>query len=387
MKKLGIYIHIPFCVSKCGYCGFNSVAVSEGSPLIEKYANALLAELEYVLSAVPEKYVTDSIFFGGGTPSMLKAEQVLRLIDLIAGHKNSLIADDAEITLEANPKTFSAEKIGAYAEAGINRLSIGAQSMTDLQLDTLGRSHTSSEFVAAYEYARNAGINNINVDLMLGIPRQTERSFKNSLHAACKLLPEHISCYSLELEEGTQFYERYAGGEFSRFSFEKERRIYHEACEILAEYGYEHYEISNFALKGRKCRHNLKYWDLCDWIGVGVSAHSYIGNTYSGNIADITAYIAGMEKGKIRDVVEHSAENDKRTVASDFVLMGLRKAEGIRYGDFRKRVGDDFFEIFPDAAAFMKKYAQCGLLEIDSEGLRLTKRGIDMSSDILSEFL
>lgn len=407
-NKIGIYIHIPFCVRKCPYCGFYSVPLpskddsnkwnrpscstkedgsicSNGSveDVLYTYKNRILAEIKEFAEST-SGYIVDSIFFGGGTPSIMPAEYIDEILTVI---DNSFhVTYDCEISLEANPFTISASGLRdtqavAYSEAvssRVNRLSIGVQSFDDEVLKTLGRVHNAAEAEEAFRAAREAGFYNINIDLMFGIPGQSIKQWERTLNKAIELNPEHISFYSLQIEEGTTYFERFERDEFDELPDEIDRKMYHLAIKRLKAAGYKHYEISNAAKPGFECRHNLKYWTGQEYVGFGDSAASYI------NGARYT-----MMNGERMDLHINSKFDDM----SEYAFTGLRLTSGLNYGEFKSKFGIDFREAFADRWGELKEFFDSGALVqcVDAEGrpnrLALTEKGIDISNKIMAVFV
>lgn len=407
MRNLGIYLHIPFCVSKCAYCAFNSVAIG-GAGVPDSYVDALLHELDLKISSLSASgrngsfseaiYNVDSIYLGGGTPSLLSPAQLTRLLSGIRKHQALSFSEEIEITLESNPCTFDAEKLRQLKRAGVNRLSIGAQSLSDEELAMIERAHTCAEFIAAFKLAREVGFANINVDMIFSLPGQSEEGWQSSLRSLLELEPEHISFYSLQLEKETKLFERFSGGEISLPSDETDRKMYHAAVSALKAAGYHHYEISNAAKPGYECRHNLKYWSLDEWLALGVSAHSYLDRTYIANIGDIEAYATALNDESTLAEADHPSailqaieaeriENDGYEMAKDFMIMGLRKAGGVDFSDFYRKTGLEIGEAFPDALSKMREWEISGHVRFTENGMRLTEKGIDISNSILCEFV
>ena len=362
MKPLELYLHIPFCISKCKYCDF----LSAPATLKERqdYVESLCRDIRSYRD-LSKAYVVVSIFIGGGTPSILSPEQIK---DIFKSIKEIFeLSKDAEITIEMNPGTVDREKLSAYREAGINRLSIGLQTADNEELKKLGRIHTYEDFLETYKMARQEGFANINVDLMSAIPGQTLASYENTLRVVAKLSPEHISAYSLIIEEGTPFYERYGQGEHEEElpGEEEERRMYQRTKELLLEYGYERYEISNYAKKGYACRHNLGYWERAEYLGIGTGASSLLNNQ---------RWVQGEKKETI----------DRQGQMEEFMFLGLRKIEGISRTVFESTFGCPVEHIYGDVILRMKEN---GLMK-DADGyLRLTEKGIDLSNYVMREFL
>lgn len=391
-KHPGIYIHIPFCVRKCNYCAFLSYPASE--EIREEYVNALIKECKEHFTShrdiCKDNFTSiDTIYFGGGTPSILETEQIERIISTI---RNSFdVSDDAEITLEANPGTLGKtddevfDRLNSYRRIGINRLSMGVQSMNDERLKYLGRIHNSDEVKRDFALARKAGFDNINLDLIMSVP-----CGGSSLDAALEdvasialLGPEHISCYSLQLEEGTKFFEMFENGEFEEVSDDIDRETYHEVCDYLKAQGYEHYEISNFAKPGRRSRHNSKYWDMSDYVGLGLGASGFISGTRYKNTEEMSEYLQGK-------CVAEEYKNTEHDNISEAVFLGLRRKKGIKYEDICKAnftSKEDFWNYYKDVQDEAREFEQNGYLIIDDDGLRLTESGIDISNKIMALFV
>lgn len=380
MKELELYVHIPFCVRKCAYCDFLSFAADEGQK--REYVRALLEEIR---SWQPKtEYQVSSVFFGGGTPSVLCAEAIETI--LTALREKASFTEDAEITIECNPGTLTKEKLLIYKKCGINRLSIGLQSAQNEELKKLGRIHTYEEFLESFFLAREAGFDNLNVDLMSALPGQRTETWEDTLRKTAALAPEHLSAYSLIIEEGTPFYEQYAeevsvrekGGVCKVLpSEEEERRMYERTEEILKEYGYHRYEISNYAKAGRECRHNCGYWRRTDYKGFGLGAASLLNNVRSANTADLQEYISG------RWTAEKEALTKKEQM-EETMFLGLRLMQGVSKAEFQKNYSVTIEDIYGDV---LKKMVQQGLLRDSPQSVCLTKKGIDVSNYVLAEFL
>ena len=367
MKKLGMYIHIPFCLSKCLYCGFYS---GEGSSLAERegYIEELLADISAYGREYGGDYSVDTVFIGGGTPSILEAGQIERVLSAVRGVFS--VEADAEITLESNPKTLTKDKLSAFRSFGINRLSIGAQSLDDRILKTLGRAHTAADFEETFYLARECGFENINTDLMFAVPGHTMEIWEETLHRITELSPEHISFYSLQIEEGTPYYRMFEEGRLDQISDEQDRKMYHRAIELLRESGYEQYEISSAAKPGRQCRHNLKYWSLNDYLGIGSGASSYMQGVR-------------FTEAPFMEFHENTAEDDM----SEFVFTGLRKVCGISLGEFEERFGRDFWEVYAGCRTELLPFIEKGLLIEDAGRLRLSEAGFDISNTVMAVFV
>ena len=323
-KELELYIHIPFCVRKCAYCDFRSAPA--GREVQAQYVDRLLEEIREA-APLTEDYEVVSAFFGGGTPSILPKEEIGRVMELL--HRQFDWKADAEVTIEANPGTVDGRKLDAYRSFGINRISFGLQSADNEELQKLGRIHTWEQFLESYEAARTAGFTNINVDLMSALPGQTRKSWQETLQKVLVLNPEHISAYSLIIEEGTPFYEKYADHPELLPPEDEERQMYYDTKRILSEQGYERYEISNYARKGYACRHNLGYWSRRDYKGFGLGASSLLNSVRSTVQEDLTEYLRGNFAGSN----EHLSEQDIR---EEYFFLGLRKMEGVDPGPYRE---------------------------------------------------
>lgn len=377
-KELQLYVHIPFCVKKCAYCDFLSFTVHGG--VYKRYTEALIKEIQERARALRGYNIT-TVFVGGGTPSILPSGQMTSILNEL--HRNFTIEAGAEITLEANPGTVTANKLAAWKEAGANRLSIGLQSADDRELALLGRIHTWQDFLDTYRLARHEGFTNINVDLISAIPGQNAHSWKKSLEAVTGLEPEHISAYSLILEEGTPFYEKYRErGEEGIPGEEEEAAIDEVTRQVLEGGGYIRYEISNYAKEGYACRHNLGYWERKEYLGLGLGASSFIDRTRFKNTPDLARYLAGTSDvgGLVRDIEQLSRSGEME----EFMFLGLRKLGGISKNDFRIYFGQDVEEIY---GPILEKLCRKGLLCVSGDVICLTERGIDLSNVVFVEFL
>lgn len=373
MERASLYIHIPFCAKKCMYCDFPSFCGKEH--LMMQYAEALSAE---ILNSVKDKRI-NTIFVGGGTPTYLSLE-AWKLIGESIGKLQ--LEDNAEFTVECNPGTISEEKLLYFKKIGVNRLSIGLQSWQNKLLETIGRIHTTEDFLQSYNLARGLGFGNINVDIMFGLPNQSLEDLKVTIEQVVKIQPEHISCYSLIIEEGTPFYSMNEKGRLSLPEEELEREMYTTACNMIDSYGYKQYEISNFAKPGYKCQHNLVYWQLDDYIGCGAAAHSYFQSIRYRNEANIEKYIQNMKQNNC-GIVEKTNNSVKDNI-EEFMFMGLRKIEGIDELEFTRRFSKTIDSIYKNV---IDKYEKLGLLKREKGRIFLTKKGIEISNTIMSEFL
>lgn len=367
MKKLGIYIHIPFCTSKCKYCGFYSLADSRNESH-ELYVEELIEDIIEYGKEYGTDYLVDTVFIGGGTPSVLHENLIERIMKAL---KESFeISPDSEITIETNPKTLTMNKLCAYKKSGINRLSMGVQSFDNIMLEGLGRIHKAEDVFQNFHLAREAGFDNINLDLMFGIPGQTMEIWLDTLKQVVELEPEHISFYSLQIEEGTPFYDMYKNGTLDEVTDEVDRQMYHEAIKDLALAGYEHYEISNCAKAGRECKHNLKYWSMDDYLGIGHGASSFIGGVRFAEAPNLEYNI-----------------NSFMDDVGEFVFTGLRKREGISLEQFRQKFGKELWSVFSREVFNEQSFFEAGLVEEVDGFFRLTEAGIDVSNEIMAEFV
>lgn len=381
MKELELYLHIPFCVKKCNYCDFLSAPAGEETRAA--YVDALLEEIRGFDE--PEDYEVVTVFFGGGTPSILPGQAIFRIMEAL--REKFSFRKEAEITLEANPGTVDKEKLSFYKKAGINRLSFGLQSADAEELKKLGRIHTWEKFLESFQLAREAGFSNINVDLMSALPGQTKESWEKTLRQVLALQPEHISAYSLIIEEGTPFYQLYekdverrdAGEEPELIPSEEEERAMYEATgRILKEQGYLHYEISNYAKPGCECRHNLGYWQRRDYLGFGLGASTLLNPVRYKNTEDLEAYLGGDFSKKEFFVLT------KDNQIEETMFLGLRVLEGVSKEQFREQFSCELRVVYRKE---LEKLEQEGLLEEEGDFVRLTSRGIDLSNPVLAEFL
>lgn len=376
-KDLGLYLHIPFCIQKCGYCDFLSAPA--GREEREAYVQALEKEIRSY-GDFAGSYRVSTVFVGGGTPSCLEASQTERIFEAV---KDTFeIERMPEISMEMNPGTVTKEKLQAYKNCGINRLSIGLQSVRDSNLRLLGRIHTYEEFLESFRLAREAGFQNINVDLISSLPGQTDESWREELKTAAELSPEHISVYQLILEEGTPFYEKYAAHPKLLPDEETSRAIYQATEEVLRQYGFHQYEISNYAREGRECRHNLKYWERGDYLGLGLGAASMVRNIRMNNTGDMKIYLEKCGEPKTMRTDVQFLEEPRQI--EEFMFLGLRKTRGISKKEFRRVFGRDIELVYEKA---LKKLFSSGMLLEKKDRLYLSKEGVLLSNAVLSEFL
>ncbi|WP_256131420.1 radical SAM family heme chaperone HemW [Anaerovorax odorimutans] len=378
----GLYIHIPFCVKKCGYCDFLSFGECD-EEIQKKYAESLIAELSLYRG---QNIKCDTIFIGGGTPSLLRQEHIAKILE--AAEAAFCVAEKAEVSLEANPGTLSRDKLRAYRKAGVNRLSIGVQSMDDGMLSFMGRIHSSRDFTENFQAAREAGFSNINVDLMFGMPGQSRQMWRDSLEQVLALEPEHISFYSLQLEEGTTFSRMYREGSIDLPPAEEDRAMYHEGIRMLREAGYHHYEISNCAKPGFECQHNLKYWSFDEYYGAGLGAHAFLYDKgRSCNVSDFDAYFQKIGRGELPADPDGYSYETQTDLMGEYVFTALRKTEGLDMEDFRRTFGENFFSVYEDQRQTIRAYVKSGHLALNGTYLALTEKGIDISNEIMAEFV
>lgn len=389
-KNLGIYVHIPFCVKKCNYCDFLSFSADEEEK--EKYIQALIQEIN--AQKLESDYIVNTVFIGGGTPSILEGSFADSIF--MALRKKFKISETAEITMECNPGTVTKDNLSLYRSLGVNRLSFGLQSSDDYELSLLGRIHTWEDFLTSFDLAREAGFCNINIDLMSGIPAQTVESFEKTCKRVLALQPEHISAYSLIVEEGTPFYERYKDN--PPVSEKTDRLLYARTKELLQEGGYHRYEISNYAKEGYECAHNLKYWSREDYLGLGLGASSLLGKCRLKNVSDMKTYLmknspdAGQQPqvrvveqtGREQSCYEQIEYLGKEDEMSEFMFLGLRKMEGVSETEFQSLFGKTISEVYP---GICRKLTDVGLLKKSGEFYALTEKGIDISNYVMSEFI
>lgn len=392
-EELSLYIHIPFCVRKCGYCDFLSAPADEKAR--DRYVQALLMEIERYQGTETADRKIKTLYIGGGTPSILSVDQLDCIMQKIKYTFN--FCDDIEASMEMNPGTASKEKCRALYQMGINRLSIGLQSTNDMELKTLGRIHSYEDFINTYTWCREAGFQNINVDLMAALPYQIVESYTTGLRKIIRLAPEHISAYSLILEEGTPFYQKYNSGCYPLPDEEQERLMYRETEQILAQAGYERYEISNYAKKGYACRHNLVYWQGGDYLGLGLGSSSYMDGVRFHNTTDFNTYV---NQGAY---VEDREELSVQAKMEEFMFLGLRVIAGVSGTEFEKRFGKTMEDVYGDV---LRKHEEEGLLQIERkenrkeaaaaepakgktniEKVMLTTKGVDVSNYVFADFL
>ena len=369
---LELYVHIPFCVRKCQYCDFLSGPSDEETK--DRYIEALLKEIR--AAEHTEDYEIVSVFIGGGTPSALKAEAIASIMRTL--QEQFFFCEDAEVTIEANPGTVDLEKLTIYRNVGINRLSLGLQSTDAEELKLLGRIHSYEEFLKSYEWAREAGFSNINIDLMFAIPGQTGEAWRQHLYQVAELNPEHISAYSLIIEEGTPFAEQ----NLDLPDEDTEYQMYEDTAEILERYGYRQYEISNYAKQGYMCRHNAGYWQRREYLGFGLGASSLYGGMRFSNTHQMQEYLKESRNlDQIRQDVTVLSRNER---IEEFMFLGLRMTEGISEKKFEENFDVRLMDVYGD---MLQKYEETGFMEHIETKWRLTRKGIHVSNHILADFL
>ncbi|MBQ3409540.1 MAG: oxygen-independent coproporphyrinogen III oxidase [Clostridia bacterium] len=379
MKEIGIYVHIPFCKKKCFYCDFCSFECDENTH--KDYVKALINEIRAFRVDYGDDFIVKTLYFGGGTPSYIEAEYIQQIVNCLK--EKFLFHDDIEATIEVNPGTTCYEKIKRYREIGFNRLSIGLQSTNDNLLKIIGRIHNYEDFEETYNNARNAGFMNINVDLMIGLPTQTIGDVKDSLEKIIKKNPEHISIYSLILEDETKLKKMVDEGKVLLPDEDVERNMYWLVKNALEEHGYEHYEISNFSKSGYESKHNTDCWKQKEYLAFGLAAHSYMNDVRYSNITNLNEYINrnlnGTYNGRI--IEEHQ---DIKAKMNEFVILGLRMIKGFSEQSFKEKFHTDFYNEYKDK---LEKLIKMGLLQRNDNVVSLTNKGIDLANIVWCEFI
>ena len=403
MNGLEIYIHIPFCVKKCDYCDFLSAPADLETK--EKYVEALINEIKLNKNKMSE-YVVDTVFIGGGTPSLLEENQISKIMSVLRDNCN--MSENPEITIECNPGTITESKLLEYKKSGINRISFGLQSANDEELKSIGRIHNYAGFLESYNLARKCGFDNINVDLMSALPGQTLKSYEETLNKVVRLEPEHISAYSLIVEENTLMYDRVKKAQIKGINIlpdeESERKMYYLTNNILRSNGYRKYEISNYSKPGKECKHNIGYWQRKEYLGFGIGAASlYKENRYN-NISDINKYIEvltnNIKENSINNVgnssevenhvnilnsiVKNLQQLTERDRMEEFMFLGLRMMEGVSMEKFEQYFGKTYMEVY---GKVQKRMEDKRFLINDNGYVKLTEFGIDLSNYVMSEFL
>jgi oxygen-independent coproporphyrinogen-3 oxidase len=369
-----LYIHIPFCVSKCIYCDFNSIVIK--SQIVDEYLTAIEQELQ----STAGKHSFETVFIGGGTPTALNETQLYRLLSIISKHVD--LPNLKEYTIEVNPGTLSDEKATIMKNSHVDRISIGIQSFNDRYLELLGRIHSANEAKDIFLNLREKGFENISIDLIYGYPAQTLNEWKKDLRECCKLDPEHISAYCLTYEQGTPIVEMTDSGTLKKLSEEEELKMYEFTNDFLRDKGYNHYEISNFAKQGKECRHNTVYWENREYIGIGAGAFSYVNGERYCNIKSVKEYISSSRSKK--RLICFSEKLPQKQRASEILIMALRMTSGISKKEFIQRSGFDLNELFEKQ---LNKLTQTGLISFDDERVRLTRKGLSVADSVMMEFV
>lgn len=378
MKKIGIYVHIPFCMKKCFYCDFVSYCNKEN--LVDEYIKCLKKEIESKKNK--SKLGIDTIYIGGGTPSFINENHIKDIIYIL---KESFDIDkETEITIEVNPGTVNENKLEIYKEVGINRLSMGLQSTNNELLKMLGRIHTYEQFLESYNMAKNIVFKNINVDLMIGLPNQKLEEVNDSVKKVINLKPNHISVYSLILEEGTKIAKKIKKGELILPKDELEREMYWNVKNQLQDNGYNHYEISNFAKKGFESKHNMNCWNQKEYLGFGAAAHSYFKSIRYSNIENIEEYIKNIKNNEFEKNKEIHEIQTIDEAKKEYMLLGLRKIEGVNITEFKNKFIDNPLYLFRKE---LSKLVEEELIEIDINTIKLTNKGIDLANIVWEEFV
>ena len=378
---LELYIHIPFCEKKCSYCDFLSAPADAETK--QRYVDRLIQDIRAQAGAYEDYHIT-SIFFGGGTPSVLKSNAIISIMSAL--YESWYVDAGAEVTIECNPGTVDEEKLGTYRAAGVNRISFGLQSVHDVELKRLGRIHTFEDFLKSYELAKKTGFENINIDLMSGIPRQTVKEWEDTLKEVLLLRPQHISAYSLIIEEGTPFDLMYNNEEGRKLLVDEEtdREMYHLTAKLLEEKGFHRYEISNYALPGFECRHNIGYWTGAEYLGLGLGASSLVNHHRFHGENDLQTYLEMDVSRDITPLYQDVTQLTRTDEMSEFAFLGLRMTEGISGAEFMERFNANIFDVF-DMAIF--RHRQNGLLEVNGSRIRLTEKGLDLANVVMADFL
>lgn len=377
MKELGIYIHIPFCKSKCSYCDFISFANKE--EIVEEYIKSLEKEIE---NTNENDYEINTIYIGGGTPSFIDSKYIIEILETI--NNVFKVKQNTEITIEVNPGTVNEEKLKDYIDAGINRISIGLQSTNNKILKQIGRIHTYEEFLITYNLARKVGFENINIDLMLALPNQTLKDLNTSVENVISLEPEHISVYSLILEEKTAMKKLVDENKIKLPSEDLERKMYWDIKKKLEQNGYIHYEISNFSKKGFESKHNLNCWNQKEYIGFGLAAHSYINNKRYCNTNNIKDYISNIQSSNFQKNIEICEIQNEENKKKEYMLLALRKLDGVNIQEFKNKFVDNPIYLYRKE---LEKLVKQELIEIDLNNIKLTKKGLDLANLVWEEFV
>ena len=388
MKIASVYIHIPFCLRKCNYCDFCSYENRED--FIPEYIKYLLQEIQEVgeinqkaaESGIDDLFFVKNIYIGGGTPSFIESSYIVQILETIKQYYK--VDNQAEITIEVNPGTVTLEKLEDYKRAGVNRLSIGLQSIQEHLLKSIGRIHNYYDFLDTYRFAREIEFQNINVDLMIGLPNQTLWEVEDSLGEVISLEPEHISVYSLIVEENTKLQKQIDEGILRLPAEEIERKMYWKVKEILEQNEYNHYEISNFAKNGYESKHNMNYWNQKEYIGFGVAAHSYTNEIRYSNVESVEEYIQNFKMGKQEDNFVFHEKQNIISKQKEYMLLGLRKIKGVSIQEFKNKFVENPIYLYHTE---LEKLVNEELLEIDGDYIKLTNKGLDLANLVWEEFV
>ena len=377
-QPLGLYIHIPYCIHKCGYCDFNSHPIKQDE--MNHYIDALVAEMKHYAKTYSNTNIIRTIFLGGGTPTTLTVYQLERILKECVSEFT--VASDAEITIEANPATIDIEQLKSIRQTGYNRISIGVQSFDKAELKLLDRAHGPEEIHSTVDCARKAGFDNLSLDLMFAVPNQSLSSWESNLNKALEKNPEHLSTYNLTIEQGTAFSKLQSNGKLIMPDDDHQLELYKRTIERLTKKGFHHYEISNFARRGKECKHNITYWENKNTLGLGAGASSYMNGTRFKNINLPAHYIRQVKEKKI--AVEHSETLEPRQAMGETIMLGLRLLQGISIHQFEKRFQISFTNLFRNIISSLKEKE---LVVIEKDYLRLSKKGLFIADSVILEFI
>jgi len=376
--KLGLYLHFPFCISKCPYCDFNSYQLKEDNQ-ISSYISALYKEIAVYSQKLKKSNIT-TIYLGGGTPTVLSGVQIYNILEFC--RDKFAIDKNAEITIEANPGTVNSEKLKLLIESGINRLSLGAQSFNNVLLKKLGRIHNAQDIIDSYYLAREKGFNNINIDIMFDLPDQTTKDLQATLEKAISLKPDHLSLYNLTIKPGTEYYKKYKKGKLKLPTEDEGFNMYNCAINFLEESDFEHYEIANFARPYKRSMHNLIYWENQPYLGIGAGAYSFLKGYRYMNYENPARYINEIMSNKLP--VDNGEKISLRKRMIETIILGLRTKDGVGYKKFKTRFGVNLNDTFPEQ---IKKLVNLGLLQKDNYRIKLTRKGIFLANTVFREFV
>ena len=377
-QPLGLYIHIPYCIHKCGYCDFNSHPIKQDE--MNHYIDALVAEMKHYAKTYSNTNIIRTIFLGGGTPTTLTVYQLERILKECVSEFT--VASDAEITIEANPATIDIEQLKSIRQTGYNRISIGVQSFDKAELKLLDRAHGPEEIHSTVDRARKAGFDNLSLDLMFAVPNQSLSSWESNLNKALEKNPEHLSTYNLTIEQGTAFSKLQSNGKLIMPDDAHQLELYKRTIERLTKKGFHHYEISNFARRGKECKHNITYWENKNTLGLGAGASSYMNGTRFKNINLPAHYIRQVKEKKI--AVEHSETLEPRQAMGETIMLGLRLLQGISIHQFEKRFQISFINLFRNIISALKEKE---LVIIEKDYLRLSQKGLFWADSVILEFI